>query len=55
MMLFPSVQKTAQTELDEVVGSDRLPTIEDYKSLPYMRQLIKEALRCRYSRCIVSS
>lgn len=48
MMLFPNVQQKAQAELDAVVGLDRLPVIEDFQSLPYIRQLIKEALRCTY-------
>ncbi|KAH0842458.1 putative Cytochrome P450 oxidoreductase [Fonsecaea pedrosoi] len=45
MMLFPSVQETAQKELDTVVGPDRLPTMDDFESLPYIRQVTKEALR----------
>lgn len=46
MMLFPAVQEKAQQELDSVVGHDRLPTMEDFESLPYIRQVTKEALRC---------
>ena len=49
MMLFPEVQKRCHDELDRIVGSDRLPTIEDFESLPYIRQTAKEALRCRPS------
>ncbi|RVX72874.1 hypothetical protein B0A52_03227 [Exophiala mesophila] len=45
MMLFPEVQKRCHDELDRIVGSDRLPTIEDFESLPYIRQTAKEALR----------
>ncbi|KIW26348.1 uncharacterized protein PV07_09448 [Cladophialophora immunda] len=45
MMLFPSVQEAAQHELDTVVGPDRLPTMEDFESLPYIRQVTKETLR----------
>lgn len=48
MMLFPNVQQKAQAELDAVVGPDRLPVIEDFGSLPYIRQVVKEALRCTY-------
>ncbi|KIW98141.1 uncharacterized protein Z519_01725 [Cladophialophora bantiana CBS 173.52] len=45
MMLFPNVQQQCQEELDAVVGSGRLPTIDDFESLPYIRQTTKEALR----------
>lgn len=34
-----------QEEVDRVVGPDRLPTIEDYENLPYVRACIKESLR----------
>lgn len=44
MVLFPEVQKKAQAEIDRVVG-DRMPTIEDMDSLPYIRSCIKETLR----------
>ena len=46
-MLFPEVQKKCHDELDNIVGSGRLPTIDDFERLPYIRQTIKEALRCR--------
>ncbi|EXJ74999.1 uncharacterized protein A1O5_01695 [Cladophialophora psammophila CBS 110553] len=45
MMLFPNVQQKCQEELDAVVGGGRLPTINDFESLPYIRQTTKEALR----------
>ncbi|KAF2774165.1 cytochrome p450 monooxygenase [Teratosphaeria nubilosa] len=45
MMCFPEAQKKAQEEIDRVVGSDRLPTIDDYPDLPYIRCVIKETLR----------
>lgn len=44
MLLFPDVQKTAQQDLDRVCG-DRLPTLADESSLPYVRGLVKETLR----------
>lgn len=47
-MLFPHVQKEAQKALDAVVGDDRLPSMEDFESLPYIRQITKETLRCRF-------
>jgi hypothetical protein len=47
MTLFPEVVKKAQAELDQVVGSDRLPTFEDEKELPFIRATVKEMLRWR--------
>lgn len=38
----PEVQRKAQAELDAVVGSDRLPTINDRPSLPYVHAIVKE-------------
>lgn len=45
MCLFPEVQKTAQEEIDRVIGSDRLPTMADRPQLPYISALVKEAFR----------
>ncbi|KAI9457948.1 cytochrome P450 [Lactarius psammicola] len=45
MIAYPEVQKRAQAELDEVVGSARPPTFADLPSLPYIRALVKETLR----------
>ncbi|KAK1988144.1 O-methylsterigmatocystin oxidoreductase [Colletotrichum cereale] len=45
MTLFPDVQKKAQEEIDRVVGSERLPTLDDRDSLPYLDALTKEAIR----------
>lgn len=45
MMLHPELQRKAQEEIDRVVGTDRLPTIEDQPNLPYVSALIKETLR----------
>lgn len=39
---FPECQKRAQKELDEVVGTDRLPTFGDFPNLPYVNAFIKE-------------
>ena len=47
MAANPEVQKRAQEELDSVIGLDRLPTIEDKPSLPYITALMKECLRWR--------
>ncbi|KAJ3555508.1 hypothetical protein NM688_g2539 [Phlebia brevispora] len=45
MTRHPEIQKKAQAEIDRVVGHDRLPTINDRSSLPYVNNLITEVLR----------
>jgi cytochrome P450 len=45
MLLFPDAQHKAHDELDRVIGSDRLPTMEDQDSLPYIHSCIKESMR----------
>ncbi|KAJ7470933.1 cytochrome P450 [Mycena latifolia] len=47
MLLFPTVQKKAQEELDAVVGQSRTPGFEDYDTLPYVQALVKEVTRWR--------
>lgn len=39
------VQKTAQAELDVVIGSGRLPTLADREDLPYINAVVLEVLR----------
>ena len=41
----PDIQKKAQVELDLVVGPDRLPTFDDYDSLPFIQAIFLECLR----------
>ncbi|KAG8917897.1 hypothetical protein FRC02_002794, partial [Tulasnella sp. 418] len=43
----PAVQQKLQEELDQVVGDERSPTIEDIPHLPYLNAFIKEAHRFR--------
>ncbi|KAJ6510862.1 cytochrome P450 [Mycena sanguinolenta] len=45
MAVFPEVQTIAQAELDRVIGTDRLPSMEDESQLPYVQALIKELHR----------
>ncbi|KAF7341375.1 hypothetical protein MVEN_01874000 [Mycena venus] len=45
MLLYPEIQKRAQSEIDSVVGCDRLPTFDDKPALPYITALVKEILR----------
>ncbi|KAF6748927.1 cytochrome P450 [Ephemerocybe angulata] len=45
MQAHPDVQKKAQQEIESVTSGHRLPTLDDYEALPYVRALIKEILR----------
>ncbi|KAF9450380.1 cytochrome P450 [Macrolepiota fuliginosa MF-IS2] len=45
MLLHPEVLMKAQKEIDSVIGTDRLPTIADRSSLPYVQAVINESLR----------
>ncbi|KAF9247122.1 cytochrome P450 [Melanogaster broomeanus] len=45
MTLFPEVQRTAQAEIDSVVGQDQLPTLRDRAQLPYFGAVLKELVR----------
>lgn len=45
MLMFPEAQKAAQQEIDEVVGFDRLPNMDDAPNCPYIRSCVKEAIR----------
>lgn len=45
MATHPEVQRKAQAEIDVVVGSGRLPNINDREALPYVNHLIIEVLR----------
>lgn len=45
MIKFPHVQRKAQEEIDRVVGTDRLPNLDDRVKLPYINALVKEASR----------
>lgn len=45
MAMNPDAQAKAQAEIDEVVGTDRLPTIKDRENLPYVNALALEVLR----------
>ncbi|KIJ53804.1 hypothetical protein M422DRAFT_202062 [Sphaerobolus stellatus SS14] len=45
MCLNPEIQKRAQAEIDTVIGPDRLPTVADRSSLPYVEAVMIEVLR----------
>jgi len=44
MARYPDVQRRAQADVDKV-APNRLPTLDDYDSLPYIRAMIKEIIR----------
>lgn len=43
----PKEQRKAQEEIDRVVGIDRMPTLDDISSLPYIHAIVNEVLRFR--------
>ena len=45
MVLFPEVQVAAHAELDTVIGSKHLPSMDDEPHLQYIRSCVKESLR----------
>ncbi|KAJ7590411.1 cytochrome P450 [Mycena floridula] len=45
MVQNPSVMKKAQAAVDEAVGSDRIPDLDDYHSIPYIDALVMEVIR----------
>ncbi|KAH7081438.1 cytochrome p450 monooxygenase [Paraphoma chrysanthemicola] len=45
MLSYSDVQQRAKEEIDRVVGPDRLPNIDDWPNLPYIRAIIKETIR----------
>ncbi|KAJ7580828.1 cytochrome P450 [Mycena floridula] len=46
-LYHPEVLKRAQAEIDSVVGSGRLPTLQDRSQLTFINACVKEALRWR--------
>ncbi|KAJ2912527.1 hypothetical protein MD484_g7884, partial [Candolleomyces efflorescens] len=45
MAMYPEVQERARAEIDNVVGTGRLPTFEDWPNLPYVDALLRELFR----------
>ena len=45
MVIHPEVVKRAQAEIDSVLGSRRLPNLDDRDKLPYIDCIVKELLR----------
>ena len=44
MVAHPEVQKKAHEEIDLVIGTDRMPTLQDLNNLPYIQAIINEVL-----------
>ncbi|CAE6475654.1 unnamed protein product [Rhizoctonia solani] len=42
MAMYPDIQEKAQQEIDQIVGTDRLPNAEDRPSLRYVERLLTE-------------
>ena len=47
MTKWPDVARKAQKEIDAVMGEERSPLWSDYAKLPYVAQVVKEAMRWR--------
>lgn len=45
MAKYPDIQRRAQAEIEDVVGKDTLPSVEDETRLPYVVAVMKESLR----------
>jgi cytochrome P450 len=45
MARYPGAFSKAQAEMDRVIGHDRLPSLDDMDSLPYLVCLYKEVFR----------
>ena len=45
MALHPEVVRKAQEEIDNIVGTERLPDFSDWDKLPYVSALLRELLR----------
>jgi len=45
MVLYPDVQARARAELNQVVKHDKIPSLHDRDSLPYLEAVLREVLR----------
>ena len=49
MVLHPDVYAKAQEEVDRVIGTSRLPTLDDRQRLPYINSVLLETYRYVFS------
>lgn len=47
-LAYPEFMATAQHELDEIIGRDRLPEFDDLDKLPYIQAIVEENFRWRH-------
>lgn len=52
MAKYPEVQKKAQAEIEQVVGTTRLPEFEDRPSLPYIEAMYRDREVMRWSQSL---
>jgi cytochrome P450 len=45
MILYPEAQRKGREEIHRLLGSSRLPKLEDRENLPYIDAILKESLR----------
>ena len=45
MVLCPEAYERAQSEVDALIGKERLPELDDRPSLPYLECALKEVYR----------
>jgi cytochrome P450 len=45
MLMHPDVQRKVQQEIDDVIGKDRLPSMDDRSRMPYTDATIQESMR----------
>ncbi|KAI1333660.1 cytochrome P450 oxidoreductase OrdA-like protein [Xylariaceae sp. FL0016] len=45
MTMHPEIQEKAREEIDRVIGTSRLPNLQDRDKLPYVEAVVKEAYR----------
>ncbi|KAG1797362.1 cytochrome P450, partial [Suillus plorans] len=45
MILYPDVQARVHAEINQVVMHDKMPSIDDRPSLPYLDAVLREVLR----------
>lgn len=46
-VLYPDAVRKVQQEIDDLVGTDRLPTFDDIPNLPYVNAFLMEVMRWR--------